>query len=272
MLVIAERINASRKPIQKAILERKGLLVRKETRRQLDAGAGYIDANAGISPDREPDDLVWLVKNIQREAPEALISLDTTNPAALRAALPVLTNSPAMINSISGEKGRHEEILPLVREFGTRVIALTIGHDGALPETVDDRLRAADFLAGLLAKESIPLERVYFDPIVYSVATNQQAGKVALETVRALREKFPAAHVTCGLSNISFGLPRRSLLNTTFLAMMLSAGIDSAIIDPVEPKMAAGLIAAKALLGEDDFCVNYIAAERAGKLEEVKEQ
>ena len=264
MLIIAERINATRKRIRKAILDRNADLIRQETRNQLEAGANYIDANAGIEASREPEDLKWLVQTIQSEA-ECLVALDSTNADALRAALPLVKGTPPMINSITGENGRHEDVLPLVRDSSARVVALTIGPQG-MPTSVDERIDAAAIIVDLLVGHDIGLDRVYFDPIIYSAATDGNAGRMALETVHRLRARFPEVHITCGLSNISFGLPRRNILNRTFLPMLLSAGLDSAIMDPTEPHMMTAVLAAEAILGRDELCMNYITAERAGKL------
>ena len=263
MLVIAERINATRKRVRKAILDRNVELIKKETLKQLEAGADYIDANAGIEAGREPDDLVWLLETIQSAA-DCVVALDSTNAAALEAALPRHEGVP-MVNSITGEDGRHEAVLPLVKEYNTLLVALTIGPEG-MPTTIDERLRAAAHIVELVGKQDIPLDRVYFDPIIYSAATDAQAGMMAIDTVRRLRAEFPEAHITCGLSNISFGLPSRNVLNRAFLPMLMSAGLDSAIIDPTSPHMMAAVAAAEAILGRDDFCMNYITAERAGKL------
>ena len=135
-----------------------------------------------------------------------------------------------------------------------------------MPTSVAERLAAARLIAGRLAETGIPLDRVYFDPIICAAATSGHAGRAAIDTVQTLKAEFPEAHVTCGLSNISFGLPGRNVLNRAFLPMLLSAGLDSAIIDPTEPHMMTAVLASEALLGLDEFCMNYISAERAGKL------
>jgi cobalamin-dependent methionine synthase I len=264
VLVIAERINATRKRIRKAILDRNADLIRKEARKQFDAGAGYIDANAGIEAAREPDDLRWVMETIQAEV-DCPVSLDSTNADAIAAAIPFHKGTP-MINSITAEDGRHEQILPLVKEYDALLVALTIGRQG-MPTSVDERIDGAHQVVELTSKHDIPLNHLYFDPIIYAAATDSSAGKMALETVQRLKAEFPEAHITCGLSNISFGLPKRNILNRTFLPMLMSCGLDSAIIDPTEPQMMPAVLAAEAILGVDDFCMNYILAERSGKLE-----
>lgn len=264
VVVIGERINATRRRIRAAILERNTDWIRREARNQAEGGADYIDANAGIDPEREPEDLCWLVETIQAEV-DRPVALDTTSVQALRAALRVHKGAP-MINSITGEAGRHEEVLPLAKEYGASVIALTIGPDG-MPTTVDERMDAARHIAALAARHNVGLDRLYFDPIIYAAATDGNAGRMALETVRRLRAEFSEAHITCGLSNISFGLPGRNVLNRTFLPMLLAAGLDSALMDPTESHMMAAVFAAEAILGRDEFCMNYIAAGRSGRLD-----
>jgi 5-methyltetrahydrofolate--homocysteine methyltransferase len=263
VLVIAERINATRKRIRKAVLDRDADRIGREARRQHEAGGDYIDANAGIDADHEPERLAWLVETIQA-AVECPVSLDSAHADAIAAGLEVHKGT-AMVNSVTAEEGRHEAVLPLVKDYGALVIALTIGTAG-MPTGVEDRLEAAKEVADRIAKHEIPMERVYFDPMVCAVATSSDAGRIVLETVRRLREAYPESHVTCGLSNVSFGLPQRRLLNRTFLPMLMSMGLDSAIMDPTEPGMMATIFAAEAALGADEFCMNYISAERAGTL------
>jgi cobalamin-dependent methionine synthase I len=264
VLVIAERINATRKRIRKAILDRNADLIKKEARKQFEAGANYIDANAGIEADREGDDLKWVLETIQSEV-DCPVSLDSTNVDAIAAALPLHKGRP-MVNSITAEDGRHESILPLVKEHDALLVALTIGKEG-MPTSVDERLDGARQIVDLTSGHDIPLDHLYFDPIIYAAATDASAGGMALETVQRLKAEFPEAHITCGLSNISFGLPKRKILNRTFLPMLMSCGLDSAIIDPTEPHMMQAVLAAEAIMGVDDFCMNYISAERSGKLD-----
>jgi 5-methyltetrahydrofolate--homocysteine methyltransferase len=265
VLVIAERINATRKRIRKAILERDAGHVRREARKQLDAGGTYIDANAGIEAEREPDDLCWLVQTIQSEI-DAPCSLDSTNPDAIAAALAVHKGTP-LINSVTAEEGRHEVVLPMAAEHEAPVVALCLRREG-MPMTVDERLEGAEQIAERITAHGIPMDRVFFDPIIVAVATSPagDAGRMAIETVRRLHATYPDAHITCGLSNISFGLPKRNVLNRNFLPMLMSVGLDSAIIDPTEPNMMSSVVASEALLGKDEFCMNYITADRSGTL------
>jgi 5-methyltetrahydrofolate--homocysteine methyltransferase len=236
--------------------------IRKEAVDQVAAGADCVDVNAGTSVAHELDDLKWLVETVQA-AVEAPLCIDSANPEALRAAL-ALAGRPAMVNSITGEKARMEAILPLVCESGSSVVALVM-DDRGLPEDVKGRMSAAEILIPALEKAGVPREKIYVDPLVRPVSTDVRQGANVLETVRGVNRNWPGIHTICGLSNISFGLPARNALNAAFLVLMIEAGLDSAIIDPTEAHMMANIAAAEALVGRDEYCMNYITAHRSGR-------
>lgn len=264
LLIVGERINTTRKRIEKAVRARDAEYIKAEAVKQTDAGATYIDANAGTSVANEVDDMVWLVETIQ-SATEVPVCVDSANPKALAAALEV-HKGDALINSITAEADRIAGILPLVVEHNTRVVALTM-DDSGMPETADDRLKVAEALVERLTGEGVALERIHFDPLIRPISTNPEQASVALETTRRIMTEFEGVHTICGLSNVSFGLPKRNLLNRAFLALMIGAGLDGVIIDPTEPGMMTTVLAAEALIGRDEFGMNYITAERAGRLD-----
>lgn len=264
MKIIGEKINGTRKLVGKAIAERDAAFIQNLAKKQVDGGAHWLDVNAGTRPDREPDDLIWLV-NLVQEVTDVPLCLDTANPKALRAALPAVKKTP-MINSISGEPQRLEGILPIVAEVGGPVIALCMDDKG-IPATTEGRLEVLERLVAATRAAGIPDERLYIDPLAMTIATNINAGNIIFETIRCIRQLYPQAHMACGLSNVSFGLPVRSLINRTFLALAISAGLDAAIIDPNDRELQAAMYAAELLLGKDKHCLNYTRAYRAGKLE-----
>ena len=139
--------------------------------------------------------------------------------------------------------------------------------DTGMPETVEDRVKIASRLIEKLTKEGISIEDIYIDPMIRPIGTGSHYGEVALETMRTVKSEFPKAHVVCGLSNISYGLPARKLLNQAFLVAAMAAGMDSAILDPLDKKLMAFLYATEALLGIDDYCINYLEKFREGELE-----
>lgn len=264
MIIIGERINGTRRRIARAIEARdRGLIVR-EARRQKEAGADFIDLNAGTGRGSEIDSLRWLVE-VAREAGCEDLCLDSARPEALAACLPLVPGR-VMLNSINGEKAVMEAMLPLLDGFRGGLVALAMDEQG-IPATVGGRLDIAGRIVEAVTARGLARENIYVDLLVQPVGTDPGSGRLFLEAVRALREQLPGVHTTCGLSNVSFGLPARRFLNRCFMAMAVGAGLDSAIIDPTDPGMVATALAAEGLTGADQYCVNYLAAFRAGRVE-----
>ncbi len=261
--IIAEKINGTRKAVQAAVVGRDEAFIADLARRQAEAGATWIDVNAGTSPEREPEDLVWLVK-VAQGVVEQPLSIDTANPKALRAALAVVARTP-LVNSISGERARLEGVLPQAAEAGAQVVALAL-DDAGIPVTAEARMAVVHRLLEATRGAGIPDERVYVDPLVMTISTNIQSANIAIATMRAVKAAYPQVHMTSGLSNVSFGLPSRSLVNRTCLTLAVGAGLDSAILDPLDRELKASLIATELLLGKDRHCLAYTRAFRAGLL------
>jgi 5-methyltetrahydrofolate corrinoid/iron sulfur protein methyltransferase len=264
MIIIGEKINGTRKQVAKAIQERDSAFIRNLARSQFENGASYLDINAGTLPQREPDDMAWLVENVQDAAPEAILCLDSANPAALRAGIEKAAKTP-MLNSLSGEKSRIDGVLPLAYEFKTELIVLALDDNG-IPRTSEARLAIVRELVAKTRDGGLPDEKLFVDPLVMAISTGIENGNVTLETCRRIREEFPAAHLTCGLSNISFGMPLRSVLNQAFIVLTMQAGMDSVIVNPEERELRSIMMAAETLLGKDRHCMNFNRAFRAGKI------
>ncbi len=264
MQIIGEKINGTRKQVRAAIANRDAEFIQNLARRQAQAGADWLDINAGTLPEREPEDLRWLVDTVQ-QAVETPLCLDSANAHALSAVLDHVKKKP-IINSITAEPGRLNEILPLACMHGSLVIALAMDAKG-IPATVSDRMKVIRFLMEQTRNGGIPDEQIYVDPLVMTLSTNTNSASVAIDTIRAIRTEFPAAHISVGLSNVSFGLPARALINRTFLTLALAAGLDTAILDPLERELRAALYATDLVLGRDKHCLAYTRAFRAGLLE-----
>jgi cobalamin-dependent methionine synthase I len=261
MEIIGEKINGTRKAVARAVAERDAAFIQGLARRQAEAGSAYLDVNAGTKPQDEPDDLVWLVQTVQAVV-DLPLCLDSANPRALMAALGAVARTP-MINSINGETDRLAALLPLVAGSGCRVIALAM--DGMrIPETAAARTAVIHRLIEATRAANVPDEHVYVDPLAMALATNGRSGLIALEAMRLVREEYPQVHLTCGLSNISFGLPARTRINQAFLTLALAAGLDSAILDPLDRDIKAAILAAELVLGRDRFSRSYTQAYRAG--------
>lgn len=263
MLIVGERINTSRKDIRPAVERKDREFIQKEAKLQVDAGAGMVDVNCGTRVKEEAEDLEWLVKTVQ-EAVSVPLCLDSPNPEALERAL-AAHKGKALVNSITLEKERIEKILPLIKKDDSRVVALTMDERG-MPNDTKTRVEIAGKLLKVLEGEGIKREDIYFDPLVRPLGTDPGQSLVVLETIRAIMEKFSGAHTFCGLSNISFGLPLRPLLNRNFLTMAMLMGLDSVMIDPLDKHMMANLRASLALLNKDEFSLEYITAFREGRL------
>jgi 5-methyltetrahydrofolate corrinoid/iron sulfur protein methyltransferase len=262
VIIIGELINASRKAIGKAIEEQDAAAIQQVAKDQVAAGADFIDVNAGTFGDREPEYLKWLVETVQAVT-DRPCAIDSPAPKAIEAGLSVHKGAP-MINSISLEKERYENLLPIIAGTDCKVIALCMSDEG-MPETVEDRLKIADQLVNGLTRNNVKVENIFVDPLVQPVSVNNSFGMEFLDAVEQIMKRFPGIHTACGLSNISFGLPARKFLNQTFMIMAIGKGLDGAIVNPLDQRMMANIIAAEALAGRDGYCVKYLKAYRAGQ-------
>lgn len=264
MIIIGELINASRKQIASAIENKDVDTIQKIAKDERENGADFIDVNAGVFVGKESDYLKWLVTTVQ-EIVEAPCCLDSPDPKAIEAALPIHKGVP-MINSISLEKERYEALLPVVSGTECKVVALCMSDKG-MPETTDDRVSIADELVNNLVKNNVPLDNIYVDPLVQPVSTKDSYGIEFLNAIEKIINNFPGVHTICGLSNISYGLPERKFLNQTFMVMAIAKGLDAAIVNPLDKGMMAKIVAAETLAGNDEYCSQYLQAWRDKKFE-----
>jgi 5-methyltetrahydrofolate--homocysteine methyltransferase len=263
MLIIGEKINGTRKLVNKAVMERDAAHIRHLAVSQVEVGADALDINAGTLPDREPDDIVWLINTVQ-EVVDTPLCLDSPNSEALLAGISATRQLP-IINSISMEEQRISGVLPIVAKYGCRVLALAL--DGsAISQSCEGRMAVVRRLFEETRKAGVKDEDMFVDALVMSVGTEGDACLTTLATMRAILAEYPNAHLTAGLSNVSFGLPARTLLNRAFLTLAIEAGLDSAIVDPNDRGLMETLYATNALLGLDSNCRLYNRAFRAGKI------
>lgn len=263
MIIIGERINTSRKAMAPAVSRRDAAFVQAEARAQAAAGADMIDVNCGTFVGEEVELLPWLVQTVQA-AVEIPLCLDTPNPDALARALAV-HKGRATINSITAESERWRSIIPLVKEHRARIIALAMDDDG-MPETAGKRFEVAARLVEGLLDNGVEPGDIFIDPLVRPISTGTHCAKVIYETIRRIREEFPDVHTVCGLSNISFGLPCRKLINRVFLIQAMQAGLDAAILDPLDKQLMSMVSAAELLLDRDEYALRYLAAFREERL------
>jgi len=264
MLIIGERINASRKPIAQAISSRDAAFIQNEAKIQATAGADYIDVNAGTFVGEEAEHLKWVIETVQ-EVTDLPLCLDSPDPSVINAMIPFVGKTP-MINSITLEPSRLEGTLPLVVEHKTKVIALCQSVD-SIAETAEAKVEMAEQLVEKVKAAGVPLDDLYIDPLVYPLATNDRSALATLDAIEQIMRRFPGVHTICGLTNVSYGLPARTLVNKTFLVAAIARGLDSAILDPTGKQLFGALKAALMISGQDEFCMQYIMAFREGRVE-----
>lgn len=264
MIIIGERINSTKKQVQEAIKSKNAQFILKLARDQIAAGAEYIDVNCAITTGDEVQDMDWLVSVIQSDIPDASLCIDSPNYLAIERALKVYKGKGGIfINSITAEERRMQAILPLAVQYHARLIALTMDDKG-MPDTAAGR---RDIAARILSKANemgFSADDLYFDPLIRPISTEPAQAKEFLSSIPLIKSLGPVKTI-CGLSNISFGLPDRRIINSVFLSMAIHMGLDAAILDPLDKNIIASLKASRALVGLDEYCAEYIKAFREGR-------
>ncbi len=264
MIIIGEKINASRKPIAAALEARNGRPIIQAARQQARAGAHYLDINGGDPrPAREADNVAWLTETVQAHT-DLPLCIDSANPQAVRTGLSLAKHRP-ILNSVSLESARLGPLMPLLGEFDCMVIGLLMSDQGA-PGGVDDRLRNAEQLITKLTAADKKLQDIIIDPCFLTISTDCLSGRAVIDAIAGIHKAWPQVHIGGGCSNASFGLPKRRFINFAMLAQAIYHGMDTALTDPCVSGIMATIYAAEAVAGKDDFCMNYVTAEREGKL------
>jgi 5-methyltetrahydrofolate--homocysteine methyltransferase len=264
MIIIGEKINGSIPSVAEAIRSKNAGAIKSLAIAQTEAGADYLDICAGTDPALEYETLLWLL-DLAQSVSELPICIDSPDPEMIIKTLPYI-KKPGIINSVSGEGNKCEVLFPLLKKYPEwKVIALTCDDQG-IPPNVEKTTEVALRLIKNAEKENIPPESIYIDPLALSLSATNNAMLQFMESVRQIKAVYPTVHFTSGLSNISYGMPARAIINRNFLTLALSAGMDSAIMDPTNRAMAETIYAAEALLGMDKFCRNYNKAYRQGKI------
>jgi 5-methyltetrahydrofolate--homocysteine methyltransferase len=257
-IIIGERINPTgRKRLGEALLAGDMDYVRNEALKQVEDGADVIDINVGVAGGDE-DKLLPMAVQAVSEVIDCPICIDSPHPTALPKALAICPGRP-LINSVNGEEASLARVLPLVKEFNTAVIGLTMDAEG-IPTTAEKRFAIAEKIVNRAAQLGIPAESIVIDCLALTVGADHQAALVTLETIRRVSAEL-GVNIALGASNVSFGLPDRETINELFLAMAIQAGLTCAIVHPGKAKR--GIMVVDMLLGRDEFAMNYIKYHRA---------
>ena len=263
MIIVGEKINTSHKNIEEAVSKSDADFIGKVAIAQVEAGANYIDVNAGTFLEQEVDRLCWLVETVQK-AVDLPLSLDSANPDALAAAMKIHKGEP-MVNSISLEEGRLDTLLPVITAQPCSVVALCMGKT-AMPTTTEERIQVGSELIEIICASGFPLGKIYVDPLVQPVSVDTKMGIATLGAISGIMKEYPGINTICGLSNISFGLPERRLINRNYLALCMSYGLSAVIMDTTDRQLMATLFTVEMLLGRDEYCGDFIDAYQGGKV------
>ena len=236
MILIGESINVMSKTLRPAMRNRDPEPIQKMAIAQQEAGVDYHDLNIGPAKRDGAEMMTWLVACIQ-EVSHVPLFLDTTNVEAMEAGLKA-HKGQAVINSISCRPERMDALMPLVTRYNACFVGLLIGVEG-IPRDMDERAMLAAEMQARMTEEGISEERVFFDPIVLPVSSQQDQLQTCTEFMMMLKDLVPGARATCGLSNVSNGAPRelRPILDQTYMAILLKYGLDSAIVNAFETEL-----------------------------------
>lgn len=257
-VIIGEKINPTGiKKLGQALVEQNFEYVQHLAKRQVAWGADVLDVNVGHPQIDEADTMPKVVQAIVSVV-DVPLCIDSNEPKILEAGLKYAPGKP-LVNSVNGEEKQLSTVLPIVRDRGAAVIGLTIGEEG-IPATPEGRLAAAGIIIKRCAKMGIPIEDIIIDPLVMTVGHNSSAALVTLKTIELIKKEY-GVNISLGASNVSFGLPDRHSVNSTFLALAMQAGATTSITDPI--KLGSAIKAIDLLLSKDANSMRYLKYFRA---------
>jgi len=258
-VIIGERINPTGRKVLAAEMKA-GVMdrIRADAIAQVEAGAQMLDVNAGVPGIDEPALLVAAIEAVS-EVTDVPICIDSSVIEALEAALTVYQGK-ALVNSVTAEDERMDRILPIVKKYGAAVIGMSNDETG-ITMVPQERVEIARRIIDRAQYYGIPREDVVIDPIAMTVAADPQAGVITLETMRLIKEQL-GNNMTCGASNVSFGLPDRPIVNAAFFSVAMHAGLTSAITNPLVPEVRKAVLASDLLLGHDEYAMRWISTFR----------
>ena len=261
MEIVGARINTS-PGIDEMIEKRDKAALIDLCQEQLSYGATRIALNCGTRLATEVEDMLWMAHTLQDEM-EVLLMPDTPNPLAIQAVVEANRYGRVLVDSTTCEQQRIEAVMPLVQQYNCQ-IAVLLQDESGMPKTVEDRLRLMEKVEQISERYQVPKQDMFLDCLVFPLALDYRNGQLYAECIQAIRREYPGYRFTCGLNNISYGLPNEPLLNNAFLLFLLAMGQDCIFLD-IDRVSGAFLQAAKAILGEDEYTMDYIQAYKEGK-------
>lgn len=259
MIIVGEKLNSSIPSVFRAFNERDEEAVKTLAERQIKGGAEYLDVNAAACMEKELEVLLWAAEKALSLG--AKVMIDSPNAEIVDAALSKLSLSDTIINSVTLESDRFDAVMKSVKKYGTRIVALPIDDNG-IPSDAESRIALSSELVEKIRETGVRDSDIFLDVLIQTLGTDSECGRVALDTIRNIRAKYPDIHIIGGLSNISFGLPKRAILNSAFLTAAITNGLDSAIMDSANGDLIMSMRAALLANGYDEYCMDYIEAFR----------
>ncbi len=258
MIIIGEKLNGSIPTCGKAIAARDEGYIRDMAKRQAEAGVDFIDVCASVN-EGELETLSWMLDIVQ-SVTDTPISVDSPNPRVCVEAM-ARCKKPGLINSVSGEGDKIDVVFPAIADTKWDVMAL-LCDDTGIPKSAEKRIEVFEAIMARAKEFGIAEQRIHIDPLVEMLCTSENGIETVVTVMKYVKEHYPKVHISGAVSNISFNLPVRRLLNQAFLVLCMNAGMDSAVLDPLNRDLLGMVYATDALLGNDYFCMEYINAYR----------
>ena len=251
MIIIGEKINGSIPSMAKAIAARDEEWIKDIARKQAEAGADFIDCCASVD-EGELETLEWMIGLIQSVC-DTPISVDSPNARACVEAMK-FCKKPGLINSVSGEGDKIDVVFPVIADTKWQVMAL-LCDDTGIPKSAEDRIRVLNHIMAKADEYGIAHNRIHIDPLVEMLCTSEDGISVPIQVMNYIKTNYPDVHISGAISNISFNLPYRKIVNLAFAVLSINAGMDSAVLDPLNRDLRGAIYATEALKGDDYFCM-----------------
>lgn len=261
MIIIGEKINGSIPSVAKAIANKDADFIRNLAKIQTQAGATFIDVCASVDDSIEVETMKWLIDLVQ-EVTDTPIAVDSPNVTVCLETMK-FCNKPGLFNSVSLEGDKIDRVFPAIADSKWECAAL-LCDDSGIPKSAEKRLEVFTGIMEKAKKYNMDPSRLHIDPLVEMLCTSEEGIKMVTDVIKEIKTQYPTIHVTGAVSNISFNLPARKIVNQAFTVLSMNAGMDSAILDPTNKDLMGIIYATEALLGEDEYCMEYIGAYRDG--------
>ncbi len=267
MIIIGEKINASIPKTQEAILQKDAGFLIELAQRQERSGAKFIDVNVGTGKEtasQEQETMKWLI-GLLKDKLDTKLCIDSADPKVIQAGLEAAGEKAGFINSVKGVQEKIDQVFALVSKYDVPVIALAMDEEG-IPKEVSKRVSVCRKIIEGAKKHNVSLDKIYFDPLVMPISTDNLSGFTTLKTLETIKKEFPECKTCLAVSNVSFGLPKRSLINRTMLSMALYLGVDALLVNPLDQALTSAIKACEVILGKDRHCRKYTRAFRKDEL------